>query len=216
MEKKTQSLVNATRLLLIRHAHIDTGTEEPRMCGWLDWPLSSIGESQLLSLDNEPSKFKPETVYASSSSRARLTAEALAANWRVPVRIDPDLREINSGAMEGMPIDEVKHRFPDLWLRNAAQDDSDFAWPEGETYRKFRERVFEALSRIASRHSDARIPVVTHTGVIAQVVGAMKGLSPAVWEQHRPAPLTATEVIWSGAAPVQLLSFNVAHWWRRL
>ncbi len=186
------------------------------MCGWLDLPLSSVGVVQLQSLANGLSEFKPEAVYASSSSRARLTAEALAAHWKVQVTIDPDLREINSGAMEGMLIDEVKHRFPDLWIRNASQDDSDFAWPEGETYRKFRERVFEALSRIASRHPDARIPVVTHTGVIAQVVGAMKGLSPAVWEQHRPAPLTATEVIWRGAAPVQLLSFNVSDWWRGL
>ena len=205
-----------TRLILIRHAHIDAGKDGRRMCGWLDWPLSSIGQSQLQSLNNQPSEVTPEAVYASTSSRARLTAEALASNWRVQVKIDPDLREINSGDMEGMLIEEVKRRFPDLWTRNASQDDSDFAWPGGETYRKFRERICRALSRIAGRHPNARIPVVTHTGVIAQAVGAIKGLSPAVWEQHRPAPLTATEVIWSGEAPVHLLSFNVADWWRGL
>jgi probable phosphoglycerate mutase len=205
-----------TRLILIRHAHVDNGKDGRRMCGWLDLPLSSTGEVQLQSLGNERSEFKAETVYASSSSRARLTGQALAANWKVQVRIDPDLREINSGAVEGMLIEEVKQRFPDLWARNASQDDSDFAWPDGETYKNFRQRVFGALTRIARRHPTARIPVVTHTGVIAQVVGAIEGLSPAVWERNRPAPFTATEVIWNDGGPRHLLSFNVFNWWREL
>ena len=205
-----------TRLILIRHAHVDTGKDGLRMCGWLDLPLSSIGELQLQCLRDEPSKFKPDAVYASSLLRARLTAETLAAKWRAHVTIDPDLREINCGALEGMLIDEVKRRFPELWTRNASQDDFDFAWPDGEAYKYFRVRVFNALDRIAGQHPDARIPVVTHSGVIAQVVGAIKGLSPAVWDQNRPAPLTATEVIWRGGAPVQMLSFNVSAWWREL
>lgn len=186
------------------------------MCGWHDLPLSPTGKLQLQAFSTEPSEFKPAAVYASSSSRARTTAEALAAKWNVQVTTDPDLREINCGALEGMLIKEVKRRFPDAWIRNASQDDADFAWPGGETYGKFRERVFRALSRIARRHPNVCIPVVTHTGVIAQAVGALEGLSPAVWEQHRPATFTATEVIWSGEAPVQLLSFNVPDWWRGL
>lgn len=206
--------LDQTRLILIRHAHVDPGKDGRRLCGWLDLPLSSTGESQLRCLRNQHSEFKPDVVYASSSLRTRLTAETLAANWRVQVTVDPELREINCGALEGMRIEEVQHRFPELWTRNASQDDCDFAWPDGETYRNFRERAFGALSRIASRHANARIPVVTHAGVIAQAVGAINGLSPAVWERHRPAPLTATEVIWSRGAPVQLLSFNVSDWWR--
>lgn len=204
-----------TRLLLIRHAHVDNGTAN-RICGWLDLPLSPTGERQLQAFRAEPSAFKPEALYASSLSRARVTAGALAFNWNVPVSVDPQLREINCGAFEGMPIQEVKHRYPELWARNASQADDNFAWPEGETYKNFRQRIFETLSRIARRHANRRIPVVTHTGVISQVVGAMKGLSPAVWEQYRPAPFTATEVIWKSESPLELVSFNVAEWWREL
>ena len=186
------------------------------MCGWLDLPLSPAGELQLQSFRDHPSEFKPEAVYASSSLRARVTAEALASNWRLPLCIDPQIREINCGAFEGMPVEEVKIRYPELWSQNALQDNSDFAWPKGESYRNFRQRVFEALSLIANRHTNARVAVVTHAGVVAQVVGAMNGLSPAVWEKYRPAPFTATEVIWSGGSPVSLLSFNVSDWWRGL
>ena len=208
--------LNETRLILIRHAHVDTGTPGQRMCGWLDLPLSPSGELQLKRFRDEPSEFKSRTVYTSSLSRAHSTAQALADDWRVEVTPDPDLREINCGAVEGMLIEEVKHRFPELWCRNAKQDDCDFAWPEGETYRRFRERVLRALNRITSRHVNTRIPVVTHAGVISQVVGAIAGLSPAVWDQHRPAPFTATEVVWVNQAPLRLLSFNVSDWWRGL
>ena len=187
------------------------------MCGWLDLPLSPTGERQLQCFRKQTSnEFKPAAVYASSSSRALVTAEALASRWSLRVRVDPQLREISCGAFEGMTVEEVRQRYPDVWTRNALQDDNEFAWPNGETYKNFRQRVFQAFSRIASRHVDARIAVVTHTGVISQVVGAIEGLSPAVWEQYRPAPFSATEVIWSRGAPLQLLSFNISEWWREL
>ena len=187
------------------------------MCGWLDLPVSPIGERQLQCFRNRPlDEFKPEAVYTSSSSRARVTAKALASKWGLPVRSDPQLREISCGAFEGMSIAEVRHRYPELWAQNALQINSEIAWSNGETYKSFRRRVCQALSRIASRHDNARIPVVTHTGVISQVIGAIKGLSPAVWEQYRPGPFTATEVIWRGESPVELLSFNLSDWWREL
>ncbi len=206
--------LGTTRLFLIRHAHVDTGKDSPRMCGWLDLPLSLTGELQLQSFHHDSSDFKPDAVYASSSLRARLTAEALAASWSLDVNIDPDLREINCGALEGMLIEEVKRCYPELWSQNALQDNSDFAWPNGESYKNFRDRIFMALGRIARSHTNASIAVVTHAGAIAQVVGATKGLSPAVWERYRPTPFTATEVLWSNGAPVQMLSFNATEWWR--
>ncbi len=184
------------------------------MCGWLDLPLSPLGELQLKRFHDGLSEFKPQAVYASSSWRARSTAETLASAWSLHLSIDPQLREIHCGTLEGMLIEEVKHRYPELWAENALQENGDFAWPGGETYKNFRRRIFSALSRIARQHTNARIAVVTHAGVIAQVVGAVKSLSPAVWEQYRPAPFTATEVIWSGEAPLQLPSFNVTDWWR--
>ena len=42
---------------------------------------------------------------------------------------------------------------PELWTENALQGNSDFAWPNGESYSTFRRRVFEVLSRIARRHA---------------------------------------------------------------
>lgn len=203
-----------TTLVLIRHAHVDNDKNGPRMCGWLDLPLSPAGELQLHNFRNESSAFKPKAIYASSSLRARITAETLACSWNMPLSVDPQLREINCGTLEGVPVEEVKHSYPDLWAENASQTNNEFAWPQGETYTMFRNRIFNALSRIAVTHPNAQTAVVTHAGVISQVVGSIRGLSPAVWEQYRPEPFTATEVIWSRDAPRHLLSFNVSQWWR--
>jgi broad specificity phosphatase PhoE len=206
--------MNETTLVLIRHAHVDNGKNGPRMCGWLDLPLSAAGELQLQCFRNESPAFNLKAIYASSSLRARITAETLACRWNVQLNLDPQLREISCGTLEGVPVEEVKHSYPELWIENALQTNNDFAWPHGETYTIFRNRIFNALSRIADTHPNAQIAVVTHAGVISQVVGSIRGLSPAVWEQYRPAPFTATQVIWSRDAPRHLLSFNVSQWWR--
>ena len=93
-----------------------------------------------------------------------------------------------------------------------AQVDDAFAWPGGETYAQFRARVLAGLSSVADASPGGRVVVVTHAGVIAQVLGAVKGRPACVWEPDRPRPLTATEVLWEDGAPRAVLSFNEPDW----
>jgi len=74
-----------------------------------------------------------------------------------------------------MPIDRLRRDFPDLWTRNEAQADDRFAWPGGETYAQFRSRVLAGLASAAAPYSSGRVVVVTHAGVISQVLGVIKG-----------------------------------------
>lgn len=202
-----------TRFRLIRHGHVDTGPPPGRLCGWLDLPLSPKGRGQLQAL-REGSLLGevPDALYSSTLRRAREVAGALAEAWRLRERPVDALREIHCGRLEGMHIGDVIREYPDLWDRNRAQLDDDFTWPEGESYREFRKRVLTTLADIAAQHRGQQIAVVTHAGVIAQVLGAIKGRPAAVWEQDRPAPLTLTEVTWADGAPVSLVSFGVREW----
>jgi broad specificity phosphatase PhoE len=111
-----------------------------------------------------------------------------------------------------MRIDAVQRQHAVVWERNAAQDDDDFGWPGGETYRQFRARVLATLERIAISHPAKRIAVVTHAGVIAQVVGQIRGRRSAEWEPDRPDPLTATEITWHRGKPQTVMSFNDPAW----
>ena len=197
-----------TRLLLIRHAHVDTGPGAGRLCGWLDLPLSPTGERQVTNLRHrELARERPAALYTSTLQRARDVASALGELWDLSPRLLDSVREIHCGELEGRSIDDLERDERDLMSRNAAQTDDDFTWPGGESYRQLRARAVAALSEIAARHPAQCVAVVTHAGVIAQVLGILKGRPAAAWEPDRPPPLSVTEVIWGNGAPSAVVRF---------
>jgi broad specificity phosphatase PhoE len=203
--------LHSATLLLIRHA--ETG-ERDRLCGSFDVPLNDEGRAQLESLCRRPPRQpRPDALYVSTLARAREVGAALGRRWSVDVCLEDELREIHCGDVEGMRLDELQRKHPDLWARNQAQSDEAFAWPGGESYREFHDRVIRAVGRIAAEHPGQRIAIVTHTGVITQVLAALKGRSPAQWEFDRADTLSATEVTWTNGAPATLLRHNVHDWY---
>jgi broad specificity phosphatase PhoE len=188
------------RLVLIRHAHTASNddTENVRLSGWTDLPLTVQGHSQVRLLrDRFRNAPRFAAVYSSPLRRARDTAAALRGVSHRPLRIDSGLREIGCGRVDGMMLREIKRAWPELWQANLYQDDADFRWPGGESYREFRSRCTSSLDRIAALHPAQRVALVTHAGVIAQIVGTMTGTSPARWAEHRTGNTAITEVVWS-------------------
>ena len=201
----------ATRLVLIRHAATDTGS---RLCGSLDLPLSPAGRADVSALLRRcaHAKIIPDALFTSTLQRAADVAEELGRVWAITPRAVEWAREIHCGYVEGIPLAQLQRDFPDVWTRNMAQVDDAFAWPGGETYAQFRARVLAGLSSVADASPGGRVVVVTHAGVIAQVLGAATGRPACVWEPDRPRPLTATEVLWEDGAPRAVLSFNEPDW----
>jgi 2,3-bisphosphoglycerate-dependent phosphoglycerate mutase len=199
-----------TRFLLIRHAHVDTGA---RLCGTLDLPLSDRGRAQLTTLLQGRATSLPDALYTSPLLRAREVAAGLADAWSLPAEAIAAVREISCGWLEGVPFAEVQARYPQLWICNEQQADDAFKWPGGESYRTFRARVLSGLQRIAQRNPGRRVAIVTHAGVITQILGTIRGRSAAVWKPDRPAPLTATEVTWLDGTPGDVLSYNDSDWY---
>ncbi len=188
-----------TTLDLIRHGHVadnDAG-EHARLCGWTDPPLSPLGRWQAdalrAQLRREPAA---AAVYASPLRRARNTAQAVADALGLPLRLRRSLREIGCGAVDGWPLSLVKRRYPTLWATNLAQRDPAFRWPGGESCRTFRARAVRVVERIAAAHPGERVLVVTHTGVITQLLGALAGTSAARWDAFRVGNASITELRW--------------------
>jgi broad specificity phosphatase PhoE len=138
-------------------------------------------------------------VYVSPLTRALKTASAAPEALRKSMRVLRSLSEIDCGAVDGMPISEVQQLYPELWRENEAQQNENFSWPGGETYRAFRRRVLRAVEAIARRHQGSRVLVVTHAGVINQVLGTLSGQSAARWEFPRPRNASVTGVRWGRA-----------------
>jgi broad specificity phosphatase PhoE len=192
-----------TTLVLIRHAHAGdpNGGGPGLMCGWHDAPLSPLGRAQVEQLRARlAAEEPPSALYVSALKRAQQTAQAVPAGLRLRARLLGALREIYCGQFEGLPLAEVQSQYPELWQRHLAQTDEHFRWPGGESYCGFRSRVLSTLRRIAAAYPGQRVWVITHAGVVSQLLGAFYGISAARWEVFRPGNASITEVSWDGEA----------------
>jgi broad specificity phosphatase PhoE len=202
--------LRGTRILLIRHASTDPGG---RLCGWLDIGLSPAGHAELADLlrrvQGQPA---PDALLTSTLRRASEVGAALGRAWNLAPQPADWAREIHCGELEGVRLEDIKRRFNDLWNRNEAQDDDTFAWPGGESYADFRSRIVRGLDAVAAAHPGGRVALVTHAGVISQIIGLSRGRPAAAWAPDRPGPLTATEIVWKNDAPATVLTFNEVAW----
>jgi broad specificity phosphatase PhoE len=190
-----------TRLVFVRHAHVaeNDAAAGARLCGWFDAPLSRRGWAQVERLTARLERRPSHTaLYTSSSRRALSMARVIGSRLGLLPRPLDLLREIHCGRLEGIPLTEVQRRYPFLWQTNLAQADDGFRWPGGESYRDFRRRVLRAVAAIAASHPGERVMIVTHAGVIGQVLGALHDVRAACWEAFRPTNASLTVVDWIG------------------
>lgn len=203
----------ATQLILIRHGHTASNSAGgAQLSGRTDVPLSGPGREEVRRL-RERLRWAPPfvAIHTSPLQRAYDTALALTDAGCGPLHICDGLREIDCGVLDGLPLDEVKRRVPDLWAANLRQDDDRFRWPGGESYREFRCRCLQAVRAIERAHRGARVALVTHAGVVSQILGALEGLSPACWERYRPMNTALTEVAWGWGSGVVVTFDDHAH-----
>jgi broad specificity phosphatase PhoE len=154
-----------TTLLLVRHGETDWNADG-RLQGQTDRPLSDYGRRQARQLADALAAEKLDAVYASDLARARETAEIVAARLRLPVVLDPDLREKDWGTWEGLTAVE--------------RERVEFV---GESTEAHQERMLRALRRISERHADGgSVLVVTHGGSMRRVQTAALGMALPVVE----------------------------------
>jgi broad specificity phosphatase PhoE len=152
-----------TSLLFVRHGETDWNAAG-RLQGHTDRPLNDHGRRQAEALaDRLAGEDAVDAIYASDLSRARETAEIVGERLGLTVVIDPDLREKNWGNWEGLTGDE--------------RASVEFV---GESTEEHRERVLRAVRRIAERHPDQRIVVVTHGGSLRRIQAALNGVAEPV------------------------------------
>jgi broad specificity phosphatase PhoE len=153
-----------TTLLLVRHGETDWNAEG-RLQGHTDTPLNDYGRRQAARLAEELAGDGIDAVYSSDLSRARETAEIVAAHLGLPVVIEPGLREKNWGSWEGLTPME--------------RDATAYV---GESTEDHRDRTLRTLREIAERHPDTRVLVVTHGGSMRRVQAAVTGFAHPVVE----------------------------------
>ncbi len=159
-----------TTVYLVRHGATDWNIDK-RAQGTADIPLNEAGRQQAVHTATELENVDIDAVYSSDLQRARATALAIAARHGLEVIEDPNFREIDQGEWTGLPVDEIKKRWPELW--GPARHFN--ARPGGESPHQVRARALEALRRVLAAHPDGSVVIVSHGGTIrwlsAEVLG---------------------------------------------
>jgi probable phosphoglycerate mutase len=158
----------ATTIVLVRHGETDWNRER-RFQGHADTALNEAGRGQAALLADGLADADFAVVYTSPLRRASETAAIVAARLGLDVRPLEALREIDVGDWQGLTVDEVKERHPEL-------QDWRSGWAGGETYDQLSARVLPALVGLAAAHADERILAVTHAGPVRAALAAGMGL----------------------------------------
>lgn len=164
------------RLTLLRHGETDWN-RTGRYQGCIDIPLSARGRAQAASAARALSGSSLRAVYTSPLARARETADAIARPHGLVVRTAETLNEICHGAWEGLTVEDVRARFPDLYRRWQETPEA-VTMPDGESLAQVEERVRGELRRLQSLHAGETICLVSHDVPVRLLVLGALGLPP--------------------------------------
>ncbi len=126
---------------LVRHPRPEV---PPGICyGRLDLALHKDAPAQIEAAVHVLRSFAPACIWSSPALRCQAMARALAQAHAAPLHHDARLQEMDFGAWEGLPWNDVPRNALDLWAANPLA----FAAPGGES-------GAELMARISAFHRD--------------------------------------------------------------
>ena len=149
-----------TKVYLIRHAEAE-GNYYRRIQGQWDGGITPRGMLQIDALALRMKDVPLDALYSSDLQRTMQTAEAIRRHHDLPLCTDPRLREVRMGVWEGMSWGDVLYTDPVEY--NHFSSNPDLWHTEGaESWDTLRERMYHAVTDLASRHPNGSIAIVSH------------------------------------------------------
>jgi len=157
-----------TRLILVRHAEAE-GNVNRIFHGWTDGDITLKGRIQAQRVAERLKDIHIDVLYSSSLKRTLETAEYISRVKGLPIIRTDKLKEINGGDWEGIPWDELPHKWPDEY----------YTWeniphkhkmPNGESMEEFQQRLVEEIKKIISKEQGKTICIVTHGTAIKSLM----------------------------------------------
>jgi broad specificity phosphatase PhoE len=188
----------ARQLILIRHGAVEERFEG-RFVGSTDAALSPAGLRQAGDLAAWLAGKKPGACFSSPLQRCIATARAAVAGLPLQLEPDPDLREVDFGAWEGLSFSDIAGKDAaavDRWARF----EPGFRFPGGESIADFTRRIGAAADRLAALPQET-VVAFTHGGVIRFMLCALLRLDPRSYAafEIRPAGVAVLALFEGGA-----------------
>ncbi len=194
-----------TTVLLARHGQTNSNVTGFYM-GWSDEDLNEIGYTQARRLSSRLASLPIASVYTSPLQRANTTAVILAESHKLELKVLDDLTEIRLGDWQGLHMDEIKRRWPELWQQSRI-DPSELTMPNGESFGQVTERAVRAFQTVVRANRGKPAVIVTHDVIVRVLVAYALGVSNSIYRHFEinNASLSVIRVVNSNS---QLITLN--------
>jgi probable phosphoglycerate mutase len=205
-----------TRVFLVRHGQ-STFNAQQRYQGRSDEPvLTERGAAAAALTGRHLARRRFDAVISSPLRRAHQTAGIILGELggAPPIETSDDLRELDLGAWQGKPIEDVKQRLPESYrawrdrpheLRMTAADGSVF-FPVRDLF----EQAFRFWGQFLPRHAGQTVLVVTHGGTARALIGTAIGIGVERFQalQHSNCGISILEFP-AGSATAEIAALNL-------
>lgn len=194
-------------IYLLRHG--DSRQDEiKRYIGQSDLPLNDAGRAQASCWQQELAPISLERIFCSDLSRSLETARIIAEGRSEPVQPLHKLREINLGAWDGLPFDDVQRLYPTEYERRGAAMVT-YRTPGGECFADLAARVVPLFVEIV-RGSSGNLLFVGHSGVNMVIICHILGMPLENLFRIRQ-DYACMNIIDFGNKGMRLRKMNIAH-----
>lgn len=162
-----------TEIILARHGETEWNVGEV-FRGRADIALNETGTRQAGLLAEYLSQLKIEAIYSSPLQRAFKTAKLIAGHHKIDVTTAPGLIDLDYGEWQGLPHQEVKDKYEELYTEWTSHPDR-LTMPAGESLDDVRARAVALVDEVIARHKGTVI-LVSHRVVNKVLICALLGL----------------------------------------
>ena len=162
-----------TEIILTRHGETEWNVAEV-FRGRIDIELNETGIKQAELLAEYLSKLKIEAIYSSPLKRTLRTAAMIASYHKPEIEIAPSLIDLNYGDWQGLPRQEVKDKYEELYAEWISHPDR-LTIPAGESLNDVRQRAIKVVDEVIVKHKGTVI-LVSHRVVNKVLICALLGL----------------------------------------
>jgi len=186
----------------VRHGQTQANADG-RIQGQADTPLSELGRRQCEAVARVLCPLPIEAIYSSPLARAVSSAQCLAKQLDLELRLDERLMEINAGIFQGLAWPEIESAHPTearLWKSH----EPEYRIPGGESRADVMRRAAAVFHDIRGSGYE-QVIVVAHGGLLSAALKALLEIPP----RRSPFALenaSITSLAWDD--DIKLLSLN--------
>ena len=155
---------------LLRHGDVEGGR---KYRGQLDDPLSELGWKQLRK--TTANKQDWQYIITSPLKRCAEFASELVQTHSLPLKIEPEFKEVSFGLWEGKTAEELlnseEEKIKEYW-----GDPINITPPQGENLLDFEKRILKGWEKLLTEYEGKHILLISHAGVMRIILCHILGM----------------------------------------